>query len=436
MGIRLALIGPPDSIQLIRGVAAEFSDSVTLVEKAYRSFEELKDINSFCHQHAVDVVLFSGQVPYYWVKQQENLDCPALYIPRDGTCLYRTLFDVYRDGLDVSALSFDTVRKETVIETYQDLHLPLQDVYTFEYEGYINYDEVTRYHLHLWSAGKTVAAVTGLNAPYTELKKRGVPVYRMFPTRSIIRESLRKALLYGESVKLKHTQLALVLVKPELEEDNSFNFGYAAQQLLLDLHRMLVEYARLIQGLVVRLRDTEFALVATRGSLEEVTNYFRDFPLLESIGRNMPVRVGIGIGLGRTALTAEANAREGLRLSLAVGGRTACFVVTDDGKVLGPIYSRPSPSAAAHTVPSQDLLSLSHSAGLRPATIGKIRRALRELDRREIASQELAAALSISERSARRILSRLEEKGLAQVLGSSPVREKGRPRLVYRLMLE
>ncbi|MGB9866418.1 MAG: HTH domain-containing protein [Bacillota bacterium] len=427
--MRLALIGPPDSIRLIREVAVEFGEGFKLVEKPYRSFEELKDVNGFCKEHAVDVVLFSGQVPYHWVKQQENLDCPALYIPRDGTCLYRSLFDVYRDGVDISALSFDTVKKETIIETYQDLRLPMGEVYTFEYEGYINYEEVTRYHLELWSSGKTVAAVTGLNTPYWQLKEKGVPVYRMFPTRSIVRESLRKALLYGESVRLKHTQLALVLVRPGLKEDGLANLGYTAQQLVLDLHRTLVEYAQQIQGLVVKLRDTEFAIVATRGSLEEVTNCFREFPLLDSIERNLPMKVGIGIGLGRTALSAEANAREGLRLALTVGRHSACFVVTDDGKVLEPIYSRGN-------YPGEDLVSLSSSVGLRPTTLSKIKRALQRLDREHITSQELASAMGISERSARRVLSRLEEKGLAEVLGGNPVRDKGRPRLVYRLMLE
>lgn len=430
MSIRMGVIGPKDSIELIRSVAEEYNGEFTIIEKVYESYEELESLKSFYRD--LDTLLFSGQAPYFWVKTRENPDIPMVYIPRNGTCLYRVLFDLYRDKVDVSALSFDTISKAHIEETYKELKLPLCEVNTIDYDRYLPYEEIIDYHVKLWKSKKTKAAVTCLQKPYEELSRLGILTYRIFPTRSIIRQALEKALLYGESARLKETQMALILVRAEdVNEMLHERSNYQVQRLMLDLQQILLDYSEQNQASIVKTGDTEFMLVTTRGSLEESTNLFSGSPLLKSIRANSPLRVTVGIGFGRTARIAESNARTALSLSAREGGN-CCFLIAEEGKVIGPMRSETSSCSGELEM---DLEDLAKKLNMSILNLRKIKSALRHINKTGITPQELGAAMNLSERSARRILSQMEKKGAARIVGNRALYDKGRPRLIYKVLI-
>jgi len=430
LSIRIGVVGPKDSIELIRSVGKEYDGELTIVEKVYESYEELESLKGFYQD--LDTLLFSGQTPYFWVKTRENPDIPMVYIPRNGTCLYRALFDLYRDKVDVSALSFDTISKSHIEETYNELKLPLSEVNTIDYDRYLPYDEIIDYHVKLWKSKKTKAAVTCLQKPYEDLSRMGLLTYRIYPTRSIIRQALEKALLCGESARLKETQMALILVRAEDINDMLHErSNYQVQRLMLDLQQVLLDYSEQNQASVVKTGDTEFMLVTTRGSLEESTSLFSGSPLLKSIRANSPLRVTVGIGFGRTARMAESNARTALSLSARDGGN-CCFLITDEGRVLGPLRPEVSPCSGDFDM---DLEELAKKLNMNILNLRKIKSALRHINKTGITPQELGAAMNLSERSARRILAQMEKKGAAEIMGNKALFDKGRPRLIYKVLI-
>lgn len=428
MNIRLGIIGPEDSLSFLKDVCREFSGDFTIVEKAYDNFEDLNDIKA----QDVDVILFSGQAPFFWVKSNLGLDVPCVYIPRNGTCLYRVLFDIYRDGIDVSALSFDTISTRDIEETYRELNLPTAQISTIDYDKYLPYGELIDYHHKLWKKGKTRAAVTCLAKPYEELKKLGVPSYRIYPTRSIVRQKLEKAILYGESIKLKETQMALLLVRVEDIDDMLFeDSSYQLHIQLLELYQIILEYGDETNATVVKTGDTEFMIITTRGCLEECTNVLIGSPLIKAIKNNSPLNVIIGIGYGRTAKMAEANARHALRLSKGSGGN-CCFLVTEEGNIIGPIKED---KYQAQNPWDTGLQELAKKLSMNVFNLNKLKSSLRRLDKKDITPKELSTSMNISQRSARRILSQLEEKGAAKVIGIKNMSGKGRPPLVYKVLI-
>lgn len=430
MNIRIGIVGPEDSLVLLRKVMQEFDGQFTVVEKSYEDFEELRDIASKFQD--VDVILYSGQAPYFWVKSHVKVNIPGIYIPRNGTCLYKVLFDIYRVNKDVSSLSFDTISPRDIEETYMELNLPLSNVLTMNYDNYMSYDEVIAYHRDLWDRGKTSGAVTCLKKTYEELKKLGIPVYRIYPTTSIVRDSLERAMIYGKSIKLKETQLALILVRVE-DIDNMLydSSNYRLKIQLLNLYQIILRYGDDTNATVTKIQDTEFMIITTRGCLEEPADEFLGLSLLHAIKANTHLKITVGIGFGRTAKIAEVNARQAIRLSKE-NGSDCCFIVTDEGKFIGPIRDV---EVTSEPFSNANLEDVAAKLGMNVVNLSKIKASIRRLGKNEITPKELSVCMNISQRSARRILAQLEEKGAARIVGIKRMHGKGRPRLLYKILL-
>lgn len=430
LSIRIGVIGPKGSVERIKSVARELNGNFTIVEKTYNSYEELENLQSFCKD--LDSLLFSGQLPYFWVKARENPDIPMIYVARNGTCLYRTLFDLFRNGVDVSSLSFDTITKSTIEETYEELNLPLGEINTFDYDSFISYDDIIDFHKKLWESKKTKAAVTCLQKPYEELTKQGILTYRIYPTKSIIRRSIERALLFAESARLKEAQMALILVRAdEISEKNNKYSRYEIQRLILDLEQVLLDYCEQNHASMVKTGDAEFMLITTRGCIEEYQNLSSCTRLLKNIRNNFPLKVTIGIGFGRTARMSESNARVALNLS-AQEGSNCCFLIGEKGEVLGPL--RPEADVYSGKL-GVELEELSKKLNMNTIMLLKIKAAIRQIGKTMITPQELGVAMNLSERSARRILSKMEEKGAVEIVGNKSFYNKGRPRLMYKILI-
>jgi response regulator of citrate/malate metabolism len=82
-----------------------------------------------------------------------------------------------------------------------------------------------------------------------------------------------------------------------------------------------------------------------------------------------------------------------------------------------------------------DLEDLAKKLNMSILNLRKIKSALRHINKTGITPQELGAAMNLSERSARRILSQMEKKGAARIVGNRALYDKGRPRLIYKVLI-
>jgi response regulator of citrate/malate metabolism len=78
---------------------------------------------------------------------------------------------------------------------------------------------------------------------------------------------------------------------------------------------------------------------------------------------------------------------------------------------------------------------LSQRAGLSTATLMRLRDMLAEQDEPTVTTRSVAAALSVQQRTARRLLNRLERAGAAQSTGRQGLEGSGRPLVTYELYL-
>ena len=255
-----------------------------------------------------------------------------------------------------------------------------------------------------------------------KLSAAGVPVFTLRPTGSDIRAALRTAALLGGYRRLEDAQLALALVEvPALRDGGRRTTPRQSRdELRLTVHRFLVQEAQRIHAAVSPTGDHGFLVVATRGSLARATDGFRIQPFAERARSDLGLTIEVGIGMGRTAVEAEAHARAGLGRGQTLSGMRGA----PGGQGHIPVPAPRLPEPGARRSRSLD-------------TLAKLAEKLSSTDANLVVDAETAGKLlTVTPRTARRLLHILVEEGLAWPLPPTRTPQPGRPRQFYRLVVE
>ncbi len=431
--IKLAIVGPSDSVSLIEEVGQEFVDRIQLISCIYNDASEVPDTIAR-HDADVDIWIFSGIVPYRYAIAAANSTKPKLYVSHTGSSIYRVLLELSRQNRPISSMSFDTFSSKDIAETFSDAAVLLPKIYVKDYVGIVSAAELTDFHLALWKQGKAEVAVTCFLATYLELKRHGVNAFRIWPTRSNIRSILNLALTKADALFSKASQIAIQHIA--IDEYDEFSreavSGYAVLKVELQLQEILVRFAEQVQGAMISQGKGHFTIYSTRGAMEAITQGFSNLPVVSEISRCLSVGVSGGLGFGDTAYSANENA--GIALGIARRkGKNKWMVVLDDRTVIGPLNSELSLSYSLRSS-SSDAMDLAKSLNVSGTTLNRLLSVFHKLDGATVGAETLAQYLSMTERNARRLLGNLAANGMAVESGEE-TSGAGRPRKMYRIDL-
>jgi hypothetical protein len=316
------------------------------------------------------------------------------------------LFRLSRSGRDLSRISIDTLDPAEVSETLSEAGLPPDTAVTMVYDLPVRSRDVVAFHCQARAKYDTTVAITCLRSAYDVLRKE-MPVVRLAPSPRDIRNAIDALALRTRNRHHSDAQVALGFV--ELER--------ADPLLQRDLGQL--------GGTVVQLDEQRYLLVTTRGPLERVTADFQSAPFLEPIAKRHKV-VRIGLGIGRSAGEAAAHASRALTRARAQGDVAAVLGGPHDSDI---VLTKGAVQGAAPT----DLGQLAQRLGMSRATLQSLRQFLEGREDRLVTAAELAQAFGIQERSARRLLKRLERAGAAVAVGTLSEGQMGRPPVIYRV---
>ncbi len=424
MAIRLGVLGADDSIAVIQQVAREFSE-IEIVPIVYWEEEEVLDkARPFLTK--VDMWLCSGQVPYTIMVQRLDLDHPIFYTRHSGEGLYKVLlYWVHERGMKISDMSFDTLSPDTMQQLLQGVGIQTP-FHLKHYSGEIHSKELVQFHRSLWESGITKVAVTCLRSAQLQLAKLGIPSTHITPTVSEVRQVLDSVVQTYELLQSRDAQLVVQMLQ---QVGNSKNQKTPVDELDTAIHR----YARYLHGTKQQVSSNCWTVFATRGAVENVTENFAKKPCLGSIANVDDGEVVGGIGIGKTVREAEDRARFALSQAKICGlGSWACAF--DDNSVIAPLGE--TDRTLSYTYVREDLQRLSSDVALSALTLTKISSILEKRNSTTITAYELAGFLHVLPRSARRILLKLEEYGLATVIGEETPYQRGRPRKIYDIHLD
>lgn len=409
--VTIGVVGPGDLVELVLALQGRPAD-VSLVPVSYEHEEQASRLVTAA-QDQVDGLLFTGIVPYARVRAAGVLRRPAEHVSYSGATLLRALVEQLRLGHDATALSIDTLTRAQVIETMIEAKLPTDRIRVLEYRTGITSEEVVAFHRTARDEAGTKLAITCLGSAYRVLEQE-MHAVRLAPSRHSIRAALRHLVLTVTTLRTGDAQVAIGLI--DLDGDCD-----------AELRRSISS----LGGALARVDDV-YLVVSTAGLLEQATNHYQDLPLLERLSSRHE-QVHIGFGVGRTAAEAQTLARRALGRSRVVGPAAVAVALADDTDIIVN-GGRPD---GPELLPSDDLSLLARRAGLKLTTL----RQLRDLSAERPAEQELITAsdvaeyLGVQERTARRVVKRLERSGIAEVVSAQRAGHSGRPRLLYRIRL-
>jgi hypothetical protein len=401
--------------------AAEAGPARRLVAAAYRDEHEAAD-QVVRLGTTIDVCLFASRVPYEYARVAGVLSCPATFVPLSGSALYAALLKASADsGMNPARSSVDVLSRADVEEAFADLGMPSLAVHVREDIG--SPAVVASFHERLWRRSETSLAFTCMQSVALRLSAAGVPVLMLRPAGSDIRVALRTAALLGGYRRLEDAQLALALVEVPALRDSGRRGSprQSREELRLTVHRFLVQEAQRIHAAVSPTSDHGFLIVATRGSLARATDGFRAPPFAERARSDLGVTLDVGIGMGRTAVEAEAHARASLGRTHAGGGIRG----------FAPFREAHSP------IPAPRLPEVGARRSRSLETLSRLAEKLAATDASLVVDAEAAGQLlDVTPRTARRLLHILVEEGLAWPLPPNRTPQPGRPRQFYRLVVE
>lgn len=431
--VRVGLIGALDSVKAICEVSKEYSEVATFKAYTYDCKEDTLEIVKM-HLNEFDAILLSGRVPYNIATSQMEFDKPIVYVPHNGSCIYRTLWDIKSSKLSLEQVSFDTINEQEIREIYKELGIDDRSISVFEYDGDIDYEILADFHKAQYAEHPNHVAVTCLLRTHDILKEMGIPVFRVNLTKSLIRQVVETAIYEANSMILKANQIAVVILDIDdfKKHISSYSSEYEIKKLKLRFHELLLDYAKIVEGSVFNLGTDKFLLFTTGGALEAQENTVERQLFVDKVAYNLGISVSMGIGYGKTAYEAEIHAKIGVKHAKACGGN--CIFVVDRLKnITGPLSKAKNISYSYQTNNSENNL-IATQTGLSVKNIQKIQSIISKNGDR-MTSKELSFYLNMTERSARRILTKLNESGYAQIFGEENSNSKGRPRIIYQITL-
>jgi hypothetical protein len=404
--IEIGIVGPHD---LVDDVAATCEEQPGVSARRF-DYDHESQAPAIVEAHVgqVEAWLFTGVVPYTLARDSNVLARPATFVDYTGATLLQAAVRLLRDGHDPTRISIDTVASTDVITTFAEAGLPVDQVRSLPYRSGLTSADVVAFHRRQHRAG-TGVAVTCLSSGYDALRHE-MPAFRLAPSNHSVRTALRQLLLHASSQAQEDAQIALGLADVPGGDDG------------------LLKEVAVLGGTLARFTNGTHLIVTTRGPLHDATAGFTALPMLRRLADRHDA-VQIGFGLGRSAAEAENLARRALSRARRIGAAAAVLSLRGDTDiVLESTATAPRPQDTNFGVIAQRV-------GLSVPTLLRLRQVRDAAGTAPLTTREVADQLNVQQRTARRMLHRLELAGLAQRTGNLASGTSGRPLTVYRLTL-
>ena len=435
MVLKIGVIGPQDSVDKILDFSEEIKDSALMFPYVYKDKMSAVELTARC-QEENDLILYSGEAPYQIVCQAGILRKPALFLPRNGSCLYKALWEMREAGLDIRSISTESLSEKEISETIGELGIDdFQKIYCMDvfHDFRIDFREVVKFHRDLFREGRVDAAFTGFSRVYNHLKEEGIPVFKVFPTKSLIRENLNRALMMGEMKIHKDAQVAVQIVK--IRDTGGSSSEYEFMALRNTLEKVLIPYTRENLGSLFPMGRDEYMIFSNRGAIERVKSYlsFMEMVFEEHSDKTL---LSTGVGFGYTVYDAEKNARTALDHATRLTYSCA-YSIDEKGTVSGPLAGRDDKSLSYSLSSGKEerVQKIAKDTGLSPVYISKIRALTEKNNKRLLDASLVADYLNLSVRSARRILNVMSETGYAEKKYTESKATTGRPMQIYEMKI-
>ncbi|WP_432363921.1 hypothetical protein [Sporosarcina sp. UB5] len=428
--MKIAVFGLASSIERIEKYAHQ-RDEIEIIPFIYQNPQECKEL--VYDAKMCDVYLFTGPLPFLYAQEEwKQINIPAIYVSYDEFMVTTSFFRLKNElGRDINRLSIDIMNDHHVVEVINELDINNEEIYTYGYgkdKHRLDIKSIVDFHSNLWKEKKIDYVLTTIGEVEKSLTKKGISCYRMkIPNRNLER-AIEEARVKGELKISKSSQIVVGFLRIKnfeciVEEKGDF-FG---QELILRLHQLLLVFSHNVYASVINNGYNHFVIFGTRGILDYATNHFQDFPLVRDIENELNVSINIGFGLGLTANEAEQNAKLALKQG-KLSNNSSCYIVNKDRKVIGPLGNNKGLEQSELFRQLTEIAKLSNEAAIKFIDFYQLR------GNAAFSAEVLADYYKLTKRSAERMIRKLLDTNIIEVIGEEKPYQQGRPRKLYQLI--
>ncbi|MGZ9583413.1 hypothetical protein [Paenibacillus marinisediminis] len=433
--IGIGIIGTPPMLERVTGALRAFPTFRPEMELAEDIHEAIQHAERLMEHNEVLLILEADWLAPIQMVTKSAI--PVHGITLTDTGFVQALFQM-RHVLDAGEIISIDVKEQSKLkrrlkelEVDEDQFHVLSGVTDGEMSTKVTAQATADAHIALYEAGKVQAAITSDYAVSRQLEKKAIPHAVLAPTEANLVVALERALLSTESRKSKEAQIAVGLIHVDKMDQVLAKLGseHEVQRLRLELYRHLLDYVVSLDGSMSHLGGAEYLFFTTRGIFERQTHGYKVLGLAPELFRDLGITLSVGIGFGRSANESGTHARQALHVAQSAGGN-GCYIVREDRTIVGPLEMT-MPLEATISLADVELMAAANEAGMNSVYLSKLIAHVSRKGHLDMDVHELAFILSITIRSAHRLLVQWMDANLVSIVGSEKV-ERGRPKNIYR----
>lgn len=435
--MKIAIIGSRKSIEIVKNTILK---GYFFIETVYFTFDKYSEVIDILKENEseVDAVLFTGKTTFQYATNFIKPSVPWEYVPRNRmSFVYTMIKAIYTNKYDISKISIDSYSEKVIYETFEEIGYKKEDVSIYQ-PNYNILDpdymkNLIEFHENCFKSGQVKLCITGIYDVYEILNKLNVPCMHVDFSTDVIMEYINKLRLRYQLKVNEDSNLITINTTVDMLKEYSI---YSKSEFQILQHRNTISeiiygYAQRIGAATLRVSDDNYYLFTTKSVIENDTNKFEYFKLLNEL-HNKPYiqKVSIGIGLGHDPLESKNNAE--IANSKSSKSDIDClFIMDKDNKLIGPITSATKNSENKKV--DKYLLEISEKTGIGISTIHKLESIINQYNIDTITTNELSKLCGISSRSINRIIVKLEDKGYVRVVGKTSSPTNGRPSRLIKI---
>ena len=433
----IGIVGPKSVVQRCKKVIRDENREVEILEAYYDDYREAPAIAKE-YQEKADGLIFVGKTPFRITENKVEQKVPWAFLGRELNTLFRALLETeVVQKKDIRKISFDTYERDMILSAYDDIGIAEHELDIHIAEQRLtdeNYHEYLKeFHMENYKYHNASCCITGFTEICDFIKKQGIPCVKTIAPKSIILASYHKIEQKHMLQQQKDRQIVVMSIKIDMPDSCIMNGGQ--EYIKICNRNRIVEnlylFASKLDAAITANGNNEFLLFTTQKTLHKETEDLYNLYLFDLMKDMMIKNICVGIGYGDTVLDARTNAAIGIIESEKAGTNVA-FAVYGAEKIRGPIKLTRTVRHEENNIEQDYMRQISKKSGISVMTLWKIYQGIKYLDGRDITSKKLAAVCEMSKRNMDRIIQRLEQVGVCQVVEERMEGNTGRPSRIIK----
>ena len=346
------------------------------------------------------------------LNQHRGLDFSRVYFDAldiAGFSCGEYLFGSYEPG--ISEIQYNNISK-----------LSLDELLTCE-------EQFAGKHIRLWKEKKIDISITRFSSIVKRLENEGATVRFAYPDKFYTKAILAAAVADVTIDKLTENLTCCIFVTINAHKGESM-----PDEKMRKLRQSVNAFgAHMNLSFHVEEKKSGVEIFTNKESAIRITENFTTCKLRGFLASELSFDVCIGYGIGFSLYQARINSVDAHSEAYILPYGASCLINEKD-QLISPLHGEMKLVVSRNH--SETVKQFAKASGLSCLTIQKIMSVTNQSENNLVTSDMLAYSLSITKRSANRILMSLKKSGLAHVAERKQDTSKGRPEYIYEINLQ